>query len=177
MPIPTTISSINKILLLRYGFDYMKRAIFRIVWSSDQLETRFGEHEVYYGSIYLRTDNGVFTVHKYQFVTDRWILERLFPNNREVTGIMSDITYEPLFVFEDKNGAPLEVNERAANFLCWHAMNPKRSYRNFDDEERKSMEKEVEFINDYLNNEHPYLATMMRLGEAVAMPSRRFGDG
>lgn len=171
------INSINETILNRYGFDYMRRPIFRVVWSNNQFETRKGEHEVYYGQIYLRTDYGIYTVPKYQFLKDRWVLERLFPNNPDVTGIQSDHTYEPIWVFEDKDGNPQKVNERAVNFLCWHALNPRKITKSdLKERERKEFEDEVQYMYEYLDNESPYLATMMHNREAAFVPSRRFGD-
>jgi hypothetical protein len=167
---------INKTILDRYGFDYMRRPIFRVAWTTNQLETRLGEHEVFYGTIYLRTDFGVYTLPKYQFAQDRWVLERLFPNNPEVTGIQSDHTYEALYVFENKDGSPQDVNLRAVNYICWHAMNPGRRMiaSDFKERERKELEAEINHTYELLDDKSPYLSTMVRNGEAVFMPSRRF---
>lgn len=97
------LDTINSLLKDRYGIDTITGlANFRVVWSSDQLEKRL-MHE---------TDNGVQLltpeireVKKYSYVMNRYILERLTlvppQNMAELAG--APISYEPLWVFQDKN--------------------------------------------------------------------------
>lgn len=103
------------------------RPIWRLVWSTDLREKRLGEFHDFYGDIYLRTTKCVKEVPKYWYAKDRWVLERLTflpPNaaiHKELIGqVELDITkptmngsYEPIYVFQDKDQNPLEVTEWA----------------------------------------------------------------
>lgn len=163
------VNRINRSIAKQYGHDWLRRPIFRIVWSDKQIEVRLGAHEIFYGSIYLRTDYGVHTVPKYTWIKERWILERLFPNNAAVTGIEADHTYEPLYVFQDKNGNYLPPILRAANLVCWSALNPTVKHRDFNTEMLEQIAKDAVQIEEYLESESPYIATMLHNREAVTV--------
>jgi len=71
---------------------------FRVIFSDDQIERRFGEFEHYSGEIYLRTEKSIQQVHKYSWLDGQWVVERLHPNiHKDVYD--GDFTYEPLYVF------------------------------------------------------------------------------
>ena len=169
------LGSLNKSLRNSFGFDIRNRPLLRIVWSNDEIEKRFGPFEVYYGHIYLRTETGVREVLKYEYIQDRWILERLFPNNTEATGIIGDTTYEPIYVFQDKNENYLEPNLRVCQFIVHSLLHPLTNKLRYRDEAQARIEKEIKFFEEYLDNKSPYLATMLHNKEAIVVPGSNDG--
>jgi|SRR5262245_10855484 len=112
------------------------RPIWRLVWSTTQTERRLGEFSDFYGNIFLRTRKEVRVVPKYWNCPNRWILERLCflpPNaaiHREVLSQSDSLdihaptingTYEPIYVFQDKNNQPLPVTESALEAILYVA--------------------------------------------------------
>ena len=164
----------NKEIEYLFGRDQVGRPHFRVVWSNDQFETAYREREIYYGLIFLRTEWGVKTIPKYNYLEDRWILERLFNNSPAITGIQSNFTYEPLFVFQDGKGNYLEPVFRAVYLIIQHALYgpPRKRITESDMKslEEKELAEDIEFINTYLENESPYIATVLHNREAVVRP-------
>jgi hypothetical protein len=90
---------------------------YRIVWSEDQTELRKTDY----------TDAGVRLLHpevrqlpKYrQWIQEKWVLERLtvvpFINEQDLPD--SKLSYEPIWVFEDRNGQKLHPAWRMAQFV------------------------------------------------------------
>ena len=58
---------------------------------------------VFAGSIYVRTEVGVKEVLKYPFDQDSWVLEKLI-NVDDNDELITKTSYEPLYIFKDKNG-------------------------------------------------------------------------
>ena len=101
------IDRINVTLLDHYG-RLENLQTWRIVWSTDQREWRYGTYEDF-------TTNGVFIrkvterreVPKYsQWAPDKWVLERLVvvpvdpnPDHPEIDSVLS---YEPLWVYDER---------------------------------------------------------------------------
>ena len=75
--------------------------VYRLVWSDEQTEKRKGYFD---GSNY----HSIREMPKYNYIQERWILEKWFPpiNNDSID--TSRGTYEPVWVFEDKNNIHLE---------------------------------------------------------------------
>lgn len=91
---------INERLLERYGRDVnCDKAKFRLVYTDDQVETRYGEFDVYTGNIFLRQEKGVREIEKYRgYPPGTWMVERLMPNHhRDVMD--GDYVYEPIYNF------------------------------------------------------------------------------
>jgi len=117
------IEDINKKLYER-GRSLDGRPILRVVWTSDEWEIRFGEHNEWSssGNIWLSSWVGAKWVRKYNYMMDRWVLERLtfLPLDNEI--VKKELpharngTYEPLHVFIDKNGNPLPVMWEAIEY-------------------------------------------------------------
>lgn len=101
------------------------RPVWRIVWSTSQREMRRGKFSDYYGQIFLREVEEVRSVPKYWATPDRWILERLtfLPPNAaihqelisqgtlDIQAPVYNGTYEPIYVFQDKDQNPLPIHE------------------------------------------------------------------
>lgn len=101
MELRESIESINEKLLNEYGTEFGNSPKFRVVFSEDQFEKRFTDY----------TDEGfelltpeVRLLPKYkQFIREKYILERLIPVVGE-TDLVTKVSYEPAWVFQDKNG-------------------------------------------------------------------------
>jgi hypothetical protein len=118
MELTETIKSLNSQLVDLYGLDTITgRAIWRIVWSEDQFEKRLME----------TTDEGLLLVvpqvrevPKYrQWITEKYVLERLVLvpdiNSKELP--LSKQSYEPIWVFMDKNGNYLPPKIQVCKFV------------------------------------------------------------
>jgi len=103
------VDTINKSLRDLFGSDIVTgQSIFRVIWSEDEIELRYGTFDdISPAGVYLRTVTETRTVPKYrQWIHAKHILERLVLvpefNQQELGG--AKISYEPLWVFEDRNG-------------------------------------------------------------------------
>lgn len=100
---------INKLLKDHYG-EFADREKYRIVWSDDQFELRYGTYTDYTSEgLYLREITETRNVPKYiHYIKERWVLERLSEVSEIVDGgPVEKLSYEPIWVFEDKHGNAL----------------------------------------------------------------------
>lgn len=96
---------LNERLLKHYGHKYDERAEFRVVWSEDQFEVRFGEYDKYSASgIWTGREVGFKQVPKYrQYLPTQWVLERLTPvPEASQAELVVKLSYEPLFGFRER---------------------------------------------------------------------------
>lgn len=123
------IETLNKRLLQNYGlFNTTNQALWRIVWSEDQMEKRWTTHNDL-GWELLQPE--VVERPKYrQWIKNKYILERLtaYPEFVE-RDVINRISYEPVWVFEDNKGNPLppvwpaiyliieQVHKQAMNYV------------------------------------------------------------
>ena len=166
-----TLKQINKKLKDLFGSLDGKNPTFRIVWSGDQYEDRFGEYEDYSeGGIFLRSYQGVRKVEKYQEDPPSYVLERMMPNPHpdEILGVLT--TYEPLFFFKNDLDEQLPVEWKAVEFIMWNILyGPreavKRALPPIGSKERDDIEhlKVMEFLDDA----SPYIAGMIHDRTAV----------
>lgn len=116
-------AQINKILK-NFGINQLdpKQPMFRLVWSEFQKENRLGEFNEYCGPIFIRTFTGVKEVPKYNYIKDRWILEQWYPPaisyNKELPESRYG-SYEPIYVFEDKDGNRLPLNQTVVEMIIY----------------------------------------------------------
>lgn len=114
---------INNQLRDIYGSDIVTGlSIFRVVWSEEQLEKRYGTFTDFVPGtdIFLRTITETREVPKYrQWIHEKHILERLVVvpefQQQELPG--SKISYEPLWVFENRYGNYLPPRLDACKFI------------------------------------------------------------
>src|SRR5690606_31743133 len=139
--------SINRQLKDLFGIDTVTGLpMYRVVWSEDQLEKRLTD----------RTDTGIHLLRpevrllpKYrQWIQNKYVLERLVVvpeiNAHELP--TQKLSYEPLWVFEDKKGNALPPTVWACKFCIdtVHAALGKQSLRKYVDEEAKNPEEHRE---------------------------------
>jgi len=101
------IVEINRKLSDTYGkFDTTDKAVWRIVWSEDQVEKRWMTHT---REGFELQQPEVQEVPKYrQWIQEKYVLERIVAIPEFVENeLVEQISYEPVWVFEDKTGKPL----------------------------------------------------------------------
>lgn len=104
MELHEPIDKINYFLEKEYGLAFNSQPNFRVVFSEDQYEKRWTD----------KTDDGfdllypeVRLLPKYkQYIHEKYILERLVPVTGD-TDLTTEVSYEPAWVFQDKNGNAL----------------------------------------------------------------------
>lgn len=122
MYLPEPLETINSQLERNFGRDVVTgRPFFRIVFSEEQFEKRLGTYTDYSKEgIYLRTVREVREVPKYrQWIPNKYVLEglTLVPSINQEELPTDALSYEPIWVFEDKQGNPLPPRFEAAEFL------------------------------------------------------------
>lgn len=149
----TDVYSINQQLQL-HGLNLKGEPLYRIVWSDFQTEIRYGRFREFMGKLFLREFIGTKEVPKYNFLSERWVLERwLLPElvyTPELPG-SSQGSYEPIYVFQDKHGNYLPPNLKAAEFVVSRAEHPVHTTQEERMNEKDEIErKEIEFYMDAL---------------------------
>lgn len=143
-----TPTEINQKLADNYGLDLDGTPKFRIAWTTDLTEKR--KKRV------LASGEEVIEVHevpKYAYAPDRWVLEIYTPTaNDELT---TKTGYEPIWVFQDKNGAYLPVVWAAVEIIIQALLNryipPPRSHAldvyEEEQEFQASKKRDLEYLN------------------------------
>lgn len=168
---------INKNLTKHYGKSPEGLPCWRLAWTTNQSEKRFGNFKVFYGSIFIREETGVQEVKKYPYKEDqdRWVLERLVPTvgNPELNKI-TKYSYEPLYIFSDpRTGEYQKPVWKAVNLLVRKALGiiP----RNIESPSDLDARDEREFQEEIKRNEEmmdaSYIASMIGNKEAIVVPS------
>ena len=97
----------NRYLERDFGYFEATYPLYRISWSEDQFEKRIVQHDIH-GIELIRPQ--VVEKPKYsQWIHNKYILERLIPVPA-IADLVEKISYEPVWVFEDKNGNALPPN-------------------------------------------------------------------
>lgn len=149
---------------------------FRLVFSDESYEPREFKHREY---LYGVPVEGLVqaSVAKYPLIKDRRVVFEIhFPtDNPEL--LDQNGNFEPLYIFENDNGA-LPVDYEILDFLI-HTYNQavvKKSESDFDAAEERQMKQAENLEFDNLDNELPYLATMLNNKEAVFVDSSKRFD-
>jgi len=105
------------------------RPIWRLVWSENLIEKREGEFSDWYGNIFIRSYYGIKEGRKYNYIHERWIVEKFVPCDVRKYSIIGDNggTYEPLYVFETRNREFLMPTLKTTQFLVEFARSNVRS--------------------------------------------------
>lgn len=122
------VKRVNKILASKYGENLRGEPIFRISWSDDQLEKRFGVYNEFYGDIFIRTIRGLKEVPKYPYIRRAWILERWAPPELAYTDEIPETangSYEPVFVFQTDKGVAIPIIEKEIYAIIYNLFHPR----------------------------------------------------
>ena len=173
------IETINNRLLDNFGIDTITGLpIWRVVWTTDQLEKRLTNV----------TESGIELLHpqiiemkKYiPSLQHRYVLERfvIVPEFQQKE-ICTTVSYEPLFFFEDRAGNPLPAFYRICEFIIHTVLFAQgqsgtlAKYKEDPDEKRREeMDKMLEL---FFGNETA-VTDALQVREGVVLPSKYFGE-
>lgn len=116
MEITGLIKIINQ-RLKSYGRAPDGSPLWRLAWSDDAREWRRGLFRDFYGQVIIREVFETRFVKKYDFIKERWILERWLPVRADELPESHSGSFEPVFVFEDKQGNFLPPTLKVVEFI------------------------------------------------------------
>lgn len=166
-----SLSKINRELTEKYGTDVNSSLPkYRVVWTTDQLEKRFGTFVKWYRDIRLGEETLVKEVPKYPFYPNFHAFEELtYHANPE---LVENPSYEPVYIFKDKDENSLPVVWWAVKYVA-----DRRSLRDIEkitqETEDEFMKRQEEIYFQILDDDRPYLPTMMSNGEAAFIDSTK----
>jgi hypothetical protein len=183
MLVAESIELINKQLKEHFGVDTITGTpIWRVVFSEDQFEKRLGTYNDFTpGGLFIRTVTEVREVPKYrQWINEKYVLERLVvvPDVDSETLPTTKISYEPIWVFEDKHGHYLPPKFEAAKFIIdtiYAAQYGTKNLRKYVDEENTQeaaielKSKRVDEIMNALWGEQSQFSDGVKSGETVML--------
>ena len=175
---------INK-KLASLGHHLDGRPLYRLVWSNDQIELRHGmyqnvvefvDNEGRKKDLYLGEQEQTKRTLKYPNNPDRWVLEKLyhFPPNPELPE-SGQGDYEPLWVFQDKEGNYLSPEWFAIDYIiASDARGPQSNKSYFDNMEEFEKKRRKEAIAKALGVDlNPSrVESSFAFKEAVALPGK-----
>lgn len=151
----TEVERINKYLVESFGATLQGKPLWRLVWSDKQFEYRHGTFHEFWNDIFLRSETTTKLRPKYSHVKERWILERYFPSEFTQCAELPEASlagsYEPIYVFQDKEGNYLAPNLRVVDFFIRMAeksprVSQKQREQDIIDELLRREQREVEEI-------------------------------
>lgn len=173
------IEELNKRLIDRYGKTLSGEAHFRLVWSNDLFEHRKGTFNEFYGRIFLRTVKGIKLCRKYNYINDRWLLEMWRYTENPPQEIVDPDNYDCVYVFEDKDGNPLPIEERVLEIIIFNILHPLDACQLkqlYEDANIKLFNDDVKYFEDLFSNSMSAMMSRFHFGEAIIMPRRKYGD-
>ena len=169
-----TEQSINKSLKEKFGTSISGFQKFRVSWSDYQLEKRLSEYNEFYGSIFVRKVREVKEVPKYPLIRLRWILEKWIPPDpcytNEVVSAKENGSYECVFIFQDKEGNFLPLNDSAAEIVVKSLLNPNTIGKRTDSSE-SAMFKEEEDEKERIYN------AVLQMYDEILKENKKYPDG
>lgn len=179
--IPTEVDEINRQLREHFGADANDRdsPIWRVVWSDDQYEKRETEYnDEGYRLLFPR----VAVLPKYQWIKERWILERLVlvpeVNSKELLG--RKVSYEVIYIFETQQGVYLPPNFNAAKFVIdtIYAAQGKKSMRKYVDDAVKDENRKarIDKLTEDLFGNETTVGDALAYKEGVSLTGPKFGE-
>lgn len=161
-----SIDVINQRLVDYFGkFDDKPK--WRIVFSEDQYENRLGTYNDYTREgIFLREVTEVRLVPKYkQWIHKKWVLEKLVEVPEVCQDeILSRLSYEPIWVFEDKKGNPLPPIWIAIEYLIT-SVEGKRGVKL--EEPNGNLEERIKRLEEYLFGDENAVTDSLAYREGV----------
>lgn len=137
----------------------INKANYRVIWSEDSTEKRNGPNEP---EIML----------KYGYIKDRYILEGYNSANKKNPELAQSDGYEPIWVFQDKDGKYLPPELWACQFIIDQLRNftppPKRTEKMDFNAEQELVQKEaIKTESDLKDQGSSEIGMQFRYGEAV----------
>ena len=161
--------AINRALENRWG----GRPLFRVVYSETEFEVRYCKFSVFDNSgNYLGEHEETGTFRKYQNCWHCYILEKDVQDQGAPPEIKTWNGYEIIWPFKKGDSEdPIDPNVEICMFITDRLMNPvKRTIKDYKAEAQREYDEEVQRTFEILDNERPYLATMLDNKEAIVVP-------
>lgn len=169
--------ALNKRLADHFGLYLDGQPNWRVVWSENQLEKRFGTYEDRTPEgLFIRRVTEVREVPKYkQYIHNRYILERLLPvpSNDPEGAPVTKLTYEPLWVFEGSAGQPIPPTFEACKFIVDKVVDAMAKpgvhaqYKETNDDVRREDKAEFDHIHEALFGSESSIADALHYGKGV----------
>ncbi len=167
---------INQYLKKDFGSSLDGRPNFRLVFSPLEIEKRYGVFRDFdaNGGL-IREVSETREVKKYWYLEPCYVLERLFflpIINDEIPGSSQGI-YEPFYAFPNVADEPVQPSYGAIKwFLNTLLGQPvqRKTQRQVDLEDDEEFMKEIAELVDFMNQETPYISTMLHDGSAIVVP-------
>jgi len=183
------IREINRNLVEHFGKDFLDRPVYRVVWSDDLVEKRFGTFRDYVSgtNILLREVTEVREVRKYSYLEPQYVLEKLFINQHNTEILESDTfnpqhcTYEPVWCFGHDSSHKYGKKARqpvwrAIQLLITMLLNPKKlTSSEMNDAEKAQAFKDEQVLMDLLNThiKSDAMHSAIQDGDAVIVSSNQ----
>ena len=169
------IDEINNLLIKYYGYFNGELPNWRVVWGNDQYETRITDYSS--EGLLLLTPKAEKLPKYIQWAKDKYILERALavPKNTDLVALYS---YEPVWIFQDKDNAPLKPRWDVARIVIEQIMaNSAKAvgvkYRNPEDDPKISKEVKlarIKRIQEELFGNESDTADALAYKEGVSVP-------
>lgn len=173
---------INKRLIRLYGRDTaVDLPKWRLVRSESQTEKRTGNYNLFYGDIFIRNETGTREVMKYHYIKPCWVLEKLMiANNDNDYNLLGQrkYSYEPLYVFLDKNNKKLPLAWRPVELVIYminEASKPFLTEQDHLDLEAKKIIKEQEKTKEVLFGNETVIGDALAYKQGVVVPNSYSG--
>lgn len=157
------------------GLNLFQKPLYKLVWSTSELELRHGTFREFHDDIFIREVTETRWTRKYWYINDRWVLERWIPaelaNMKELPGSTQG-SYEPIYTFEDGNRLYLEPNIKVLDFIITqaeksHRITQEELYNELKDKEEKEVIAIMESM-DYRSD----IGVALHLGSARGFGSK-----
>jgi hypothetical protein len=174
MDLPETIESINEKLAREFGYVDGRLPKYRVVFSDDEREKRLVQH----------TPEGLELIYpvvvdkpKYKhYIQSLYILEKFFPVVGE-SDLVEKYSYEPLWVFRDKNGNYLPPKFWPCKFLIEFHYDRQRlaqSYTQYKENYAEVLEKEVKEVEEMLFGDETSTTDSLTYKEGIVVPNKEW---
>ena len=167
------------------GNKYSGQSMFRIVWSKDRFETRYGVFNEYENNIFIRTVTGHKEVPKYWFYPECWVLEQWYGPDVSYSSDVPDSVngvYECFYAFIDDKNKPLPFNMKVVEIRMKYKMQPAAThqallsyYKDLKDQQEKEEEKHFAELTEDDGTGRVGEADLVHAGSGIFVP-RTFGD-
>lgn len=174
MDLPETIVSINEKLAREFGYIDGRLPKYRVVFSDDEKEKRKVQHtpegiELLYPQV----------VEKYKYrhyIQGKYILEKFSPIMGE-TDLIEKYSYEPLWVFRDKDGNYLPPKFWPCKFLIeymYHREKLAQSYMQYKENPMEVLEQEIKEVEEMLFGDENSTLDSLTYKEGIIVPNKEF---
>lgn len=175
------IEEINKRLVDHYGYFEDGQPNFRIVWSDDQLEKRLVDYTEEGLSLLVPE---IREVRKYNYIKHKYVLERLVPVPFYNKELVTKLSYEPVWTFEDAEGNPVPPRFISAKILAdgiieamWNAGHkPAVKQPEKELNTKEAIEARIDIIEEMLYGNESKITDALKNDSAVGYGTRKRND-